>query len=205
MFVSCTSILLEQLYDHQKCTISLQKWFWIFKISLQNRSQETVPVCIVLQYYPHGMWWLYEINRSRRLSQALVHFVIDRASLFTDHKISGRPTLAKYKHFKTIWEHTCDNSPADFSSSSLEWWSSMQGVDTLWSCCVVLFANSQSRSTHFFAWSYHKTMEKYEDFEGTEFFLFSRWNSKFKHGSVIVHNIFASFTMSLSTSQENTI
>ena len=34
--------------------------------------------------------------------QALVHFVIDRASLFADHRISGRPIRAKYKHFRTI-------------------------------------------------------------------------------------------------------
>ena len=45
---------------------------------------------------------MYEINRFRRLSQVLVHFVMDRASLFTDHKISGRPIRAKYKHYKTI-------------------------------------------------------------------------------------------------------
>ena len=32
-----------------------------------------------------------EINRFRRLSQALVHFVIDRASLFTDYSVSGLP------------------------------------------------------------------------------------------------------------------
>ena len=58
--------------------------------------------------YSH-VWWMYEINRFRRLSQALVHFVIDRANLFTDHRISGRPIRAKYKHFRTIWEHTSDN------------------------------------------------------------------------------------------------
>ena len=98
------------------------------------------------------VWWIYEINRFRRLSQALIYFVMDRASLFTDHKISGRPILAKYKHFRTIWEHVFDNSPTDFVSSSLKWWSSMHGVDTLQSCWVVLFANSQYRSTHFFAW-----------------------------------------------------
>ena len=74
---------------------------------------------------------MYEINRFKRLSQALVHFVMDRASLFTDHKISGRPILAKYKHFRTIGEHVFDNSPTDFVSSSLKWWSSMHGVDTL--------------------------------------------------------------------------
>ena len=39
---------------------------------------------------------MYDINRFRRLSQALVHFVIDRASLFTDHKISGLPIRAKF-------------------------------------------------------------------------------------------------------------
>ena len=96
--------------------------------------------------------WIYEINRFRRLSQALVHFVIERASLFTDHRISGLPIRANFKHFRTIWEHTLDNSPKDFISSSLKWWSSMHGVDTLWSCWVVLFAISQNRSTHFFAW-----------------------------------------------------
>ena len=80
--------------------------------------------------YSH-VWWMYEINRFRRLSQALVHFVIDRANLFTDHRISGLPIRAKYKHFRTIREHTCDSSPADFISSSLKWWSSMHGVDTL--------------------------------------------------------------------------
>ena len=45
---------------------------------------------------------MYEINRFNRLSQALVHFVMDRASLFTDHRISGREIRAKYKHFRTI-------------------------------------------------------------------------------------------------------
>ena len=46
----------------------------------------------------------------------------------------------------------------------------------------------------------HKTMMKYEDFEGTEGFL-SRCNSQFEHDSVNVHNIFHDFTMSLSAAQ----
>ena len=33
-------------------------------------------------------------NDFKRLSQALVHFVIDRASSFTDHRISGLPIRA---------------------------------------------------------------------------------------------------------------
>ena len=63
---------------------------------------------------------MYEIKRAKRLSQALVHFVIDRASLFTDRGISGLPIRAKYKHFRTIWEHTFDKSPTDFNSSSFK-------------------------------------------------------------------------------------
>ena len=82
--------------------------------SWNNPSLHCLAVLPTWQYclYPH-VWWMYEINRFRRLSQALVHFVIDRASLFTD-RISGRPIRAKYKHFRTIWEHTCDNSPTRF-------------------------------------------------------------------------------------------
>ena len=76
------------------------------------------------------VWWIYEINRFRRLSQALVHFVMDRASLFTDHKMSGCPILARYKHLITIWEHVLENFPTDFISSCLKWWSLMHETDT---------------------------------------------------------------------------
>ena len=63
---------------------------------------------------------MLEIKRAARLSQALVHFVIDRASLFTDHKISGLPLRAKSGHFRTICEQTVHNSPTDPISSSLK-------------------------------------------------------------------------------------
>ena len=138
-FVSYTSNLLEQMYDFRKCTVFLQKWLLNPQDLQQNRSLENSPSlhCFAILptwqccLYSH-VWWMYDINRFRRLSQALVHFVIDRANLFTDHRISGLPIIrAKYKHFRTIWEHTCYNSPTDFISSSLKWWSSMQGVDTL--------------------------------------------------------------------------
>ena len=121
--------------------------------SWNSPSLHCLAVFPTWQYCLYSLvWWIYEINRFRRLSQALVHFVIDRASLFTDHRISGRPIRAKYKIFRTIWEHVFDNSPTDFNSPSLKWWSSMHGVDTLSSCWVVLFVNSQYRSTHFLAW-----------------------------------------------------
>ena len=43
-----------------------------------------------------------EIKRDSRLSHALVHFVMDRASLFSEHRISSLPIRAQYKHFRTI-------------------------------------------------------------------------------------------------------
>ena len=62
---------------------------------------------------------MYKIKRAKRLSKALVQFVIDRASLLTDHEISSLPIRAKYKHFRTIQARTCDTSPNDPISSSL--------------------------------------------------------------------------------------
>ena len=60
------------------------------------------------------------IKRLNRLSQALVHFVIDRASLFTNHKknqdAQSVPSTSISEQFEST--HTCDNSPTDFISSS---------------------------------------------------------------------------------------
>ena len=42
-----------------------------------------------------------EDQRAQRLSQALVHLVTARASLFTDHRMPGLLMRAKYKHVKT--------------------------------------------------------------------------------------------------------
>ena len=86
---------------------------------------------------------MYEIKRATRMSQNFVHFVIARASLFTDHKISSLPIRARYKRFRTICEQTVDNSPTDSFSSSLSWWSSMHGNATLKNCWIVLCASSQ--------------------------------------------------------------
>ena len=102
------SNILEQMYDIPKMhNVPPEVEFWIFKDVPQKSESWNSPslhcsaVLPTWQYclYSH-VRWIYEISRFRRLSQALVHFVMDRASLFTDHKISGRPILAKYKHFR---------------------------------------------------------------------------------------------------------
>ena len=48
-------------------------------------------------------------------------------------------------------EHMFDNSSTDSDSSSLTWWLSTQGVETLNNCSIFIFAKSQYLSTHFFA------------------------------------------------------
>ena len=51
--------------------------------------------------------------------------------------MSSLPTRAKDKHFKTIWDHTFDNSPTDPTSSFLKLWTSKQEVETLYNCSVL--------------------------------------------------------------------
>ena len=70
---------------------------------------------------------------------------------FPTKDMSGLPIRVRYKHLKNIGEHTSDNSPTDSRSSFLNWWSSRQGLETLYSWSVFLFATSQYLSTHFWA------------------------------------------------------
>ena len=42
------------------------------------------------------------------LAQILFHFVSDRVRVFAGQSKSGRPILAKYKHFTTILAHTAE-------------------------------------------------------------------------------------------------
>ena len=65
--------------------------------SWNNPSLHCLAVFSTRQYclYSH-VWWKLEMNQFRRLSQALDHFVIDRATLFTDHRMSSLPIRAKY-------------------------------------------------------------------------------------------------------------
>ena len=101
-------------------------------------------------------------------------FVIDRASLFTDHRISGLPIRAKCKHFRTIGEHTFDNSPTDFHFFFFE-----MVVTDAWSRYFVeLLSRPVCQLTinivPHISWHdlpYHKIMKKYEEFVVMEVFL----------------------------------
>ena len=95
---------------------------------------------------------MHDIKRAERLSQAVVHFVTARVSLFTDRGMPRQPIRAKCKHCKTICEHTFDNSPTDSSSSCLKWLMIVQ--DMVWN----LFIRQLAISLHtFLRMTFHVT------------------------------------------------
>ena len=49
---------------------------------------------------------MYEITRAKHLSQALVHFVTARASLFTDHNVQSA-VARQIEAFLENWEANC--------------------------------------------------------------------------------------------------
>ena len=63
--------------------------------------------------------------------------------------------LAKYKQFKTIWEHTFENYLTDSSSSSLKSWSSKQGVGTSYNCSVFFVCQLTLPFNALFRMSFH--------------------------------------------------
>ena len=157
------SLFLTHPTDWNKCMASgnaqcsSRCWFWIFKGCQQSLSLGTNPKRQCWAVFPTWqycrwsfVWWMWEIRRAKRLAKAHVHFVADRARLFTDQRMSDLPIREKYTHFKTIWEHTLESSPTGSSSSFLKRWSSKWGLETLYDCSVLLFASSQYFSNAFF-------------------------------------------------------
>ena len=212
--VKCIRLFLTHPTDWNKIMTSKNAqcsiWckFWI----LQNRSLETVPICIVWQclhmtiFFKSHVWCLKKIKRDNRLSQTLIHFVIDLASLSIQCKISGRQYVQEWA-LQNNWEHTFDNFSTDFNSSSLKWI-----IVNAWSW---YFAELLSRLVCQLSISFHTFLDtsfrvirpkrNTQIFRAWKFFSCSCRNFWFRHCSAIVHNIFAYFTLSLSTSQVNMI
>ena len=120
-----------------------------------------------LAVFPTWQYCLYSlVKRDSRSSQALVHFVIDCASLFSDYRILGFPTRAKIQHFRTIWEHTFWQVSHGFHFFFLE----MMVVNG-WSWYFVellsRFVRQLTISFHTFPWHdlpCRRTTKKYENF-----------------------------------------
>ena len=127
--------------------------------------------------------------------------MIERANLFTDHRKSGRPTRAKYKHSRTIWEQLWTILPR--ISILLLWNDGHQSMELIL-CRVVeslcLFANSKYLSTHFLAWPSmwydHEEIRRFSEYGNFSVAPAEILDSNMV--SVIINNIFAYFTLSLS-------
>ena len=106
-----TCLFLAQPAHRNKCVASkyaqCSTWgrFWIFKIFHEVRvlKQSQTVFWAVFPTWQQCLYsfviWMYEIKLARRLLHVLVHFVIARASFFTDHRISGLLIRAKHRHF----------------------------------------------------------------------------------------------------------
>ena len=133
----------------------------------------------------------------------MVHFVMDRASLFTDKRISSLPIRAKYTHFRTIWEHTCGNSPIKFH---FLFFCEVLVIDAWSGYFVELLSRLVRQLTislyTFLCMTFHIIRPwKKKILRVRNLFSSLRGNLRFKHGSVIVHNLFAYFALSLSAAQ----
>ena len=140
-----------------------------------------------------------------RLSQAFVHFVTARTSLFTDQRMSSLPIRGKYKFvFKTICEYILDKSPTDSSSSSLKWWSSKQKLET---CHNYSLFVCQFTIPLFALFSHvlpcHITMRQFLREVSPILVIFQlRWQTYvIPTFSVLIIDTFVRFTFTLSTSQ----
>ena len=98
MFVSYTSNLLEQMYDFQKRIMFLQKWILNLQDLPQSQSPETVPICIdssishmTTPPAPTRVMNIWNQSIQTFVTKLWSIFVMDRASLFTDHRTSSRP------------------------------------------------------------------------------------------------------------------
>ena len=139
-----------------------QKWILSPQDLLQNRSLETVSVCIVWQYYPHSNTVCIHMCDGCKISNDLIvcHrlwsilWSIVQVCLFTDHRnqvFQYVPSTSISEPFVSILLTILPRI-----SILLLWNDGHQCME--WIHCRVVesfffFADSQYRSTHFFAWS----------------------------------------------------
>ena len=157
--VSCTSNFLARTCDSRMCTRVHLMLILSLQDLRQNQSPEAVPVCVVVLCFPHNnvVWthMCHECTRPNVLSVCRMLCI----TWWHNEQVCSQTT--KYQVYQCapgagmseqVCEQTFHNSPTDPISSSLNWWSPMHGVATLYNCWVVLFASSQYLSTRFFAW-----------------------------------------------------
>ena len=158
----------------KKRTMFLQKWILNPQDLLQNRSLETVPVCIVLQYYPHSNTvcsHMYD-ECMKSIDSSVCHRLwsilwwIVRAYLLTiEYQVfQNVPSISILKHFESIL----------LTIILLLLWSDVhQGMELI-SCRVVessfLITHNIAPHISLHDLPYHKTTKRFEYFPSMEIF-----------------------------------
>ena len=76
---------------------------------------------------------MLDVKLAKLLSLALFHLVTALAKQFTGHRISGRPMRVHFS-IRGLYDSKCLIILPFPNSSSWNWWSSTQGVETLFHC-----------------------------------------------------------------------
>ena len=177
---------------------------------LQIRSLETVPVCIVCQCFPHSNTvHIYMYDECRRSNDLIVRHtlwsilwsIVHVSSLTVEYRVFQHvPSKSISGQFESILLTILPRI-----SILLLWNDGRQCKELILCRFVESFCSPTHNIVPNISWydlPCHRTTKKYADFPSMVIFqLLPRGNSWFKHGSVIVNNIFAYFTLSLRTHQ----
>ena len=155
MFVSCTSNLLARTCGFRNF-IRFRPLLILNPLRhLQNQNLGIIQIYIVVQCFPHfNIVWIHWCDECKRSNVLNVCHMLSTISWWHEQVCSLTIEYqvfqfgAKYKLFKTIFEHTL-----------VKWWSSKQGVETLNNC----LQSHNVLSTHFFSHvlPYHMTTRQF--------------------------------------------
>ena len=158
MSASCTSNFLARMCDCQICTKSPPEVDFESSKYPAKSVLEQSQSALFCQCFPHdNIVWIYLCDECKRSNVPNVCRVV-WSTCWQHVQVCSRTIKCRVCQCTPstgILEHFVSKLltiPKDPISSSLNWWSSTHGVVTLYSCWVVSFANSQYRSTRFFAW-----------------------------------------------------
>ena len=108
---------------------------------LQSVRIEVNPVDSAVLYYPHDsllLWWLFQIKRTKRQSQAPVHLMTARVRVLTDQKIRSTNS-DRIQAVQDNLRANFNRFPTDRTFSCLNWWWFRQELESLYNCSTSCF------------------------------------------------------------------
>ena len=212
-FVSCTSNLLEQMYGFRKCTMFLQKWILNLQNLPRSQSLETVPICIVWPYFPNDNIvcihkydeYMKSIDSNVcRKPWSIFRLILQTYLLTIEYRVvQFVSNLSISEQFENTYLHFSNRFCFFlFEVVVIDAWSRyfVELLCSLVCQLTISFHTLLCVTNHVI-----KPRKNTKILKGWKFFSSPRGHSRPEHGSVIVHNIFAYFTLSFSAAQVCTI